>query len=82
MAEDFLSTLGYEEMHPSYAQYYNGAVVFNYAATQNGVVLYADLVKVTVDRNTKTVIGLDAQNYLFSHRTRELSPPRKCRVVR
>ena len=75
VAEDFLATLGYEEMHPSYAQYYNGAVVFNYAATQNGVVLYADLVKVTVDRNTKTVIGLDAQNYLFSHRTRELSPP-------
>lgn len=75
VAEAFLAELGYEQMHPSYAQYYNGAVVFNYAATQDGVILYADLVKVTVDRSTKTVIGLDARNYLFSHHTRALAAP-------
>lgn len=75
IAEEFLSKQGYEEMHPSYAQYYSGTVVLNYAATQDGVVLYADLIKVTVDRDSKQVVGMDARNYLFSHRTRELAQP-------
>jgi len=40
---------------------------------QNGVILYADLVKVYVDRITQAVIGLDAINYRFHHRERDLS---------
>jgi len=37
------------------------------------VILYADLVKVYVDRITQAVIGLDAINYRFHHRERDLS---------
>ena len=62
-------------MEPSYAQYYAGTVVLNYAAVQNGVILYADLVKVYVDRDTEQVIGLDAQNYRYHHCERMLSEP-------
>lgn len=72
-ASAYLSEHGFGKMEPSYAQYYAGTVVLNYAAVQNGVILYADLVKVYVDRDTQTVIGLDAMNYRFHHRERDLS---------
>jgi len=62
-------------MIPTYAQYYGGCAVINCAAAQNGVILYSDLIKVWVDRETGSVIGIDARNYLFSHRTRELPTP-------
>ena len=72
-ASKYLEEHGFGRMEPSYAQYYAGTVVLNYAAVQNGVILYADLVKVYVDRETQAVIGLDAQNYRFHHRERDLS---------
>ena len=74
-ASEYLEAHGFGKMEPSYAQYYAGTVVINYAAVQNGVILYADLVKVYVDRDTEAVIGLDAMNYRFHHRKRDLSAP-------
>ncbi len=74
-ASAYLADHGFGRMEPSYAQYYAGTVVLNYAAVQNGVILYADLVKVYVDRDTEEVIGLDAVNYRFHHRERDLSAP-------
>ena len=74
-ASAYLEQHGFGKMEPSYAQYYAGTVVLNYAAMQNGVILYADLVKVYVDRDTQAVIGLDAMNYRFHHRERDLSQP-------
>ena len=75
IAGAYLTAHGFGTMEPSYAQYYAGTVVLNYAAIQDGVILYADLVKVYVDRDAQTVIGLDASNYRFHHRARELDAP-------
>lgn len=74
-ASAYLSEHGFGEMSPSYAQYYAGAVVLNYAALSDGVILYADLVKVYVDRDTNEVFGLDTQNYRFHHRPRHVEAP-------
>lgn len=70
-----LKELGFENMRSTYAQYYDGAAVINFAATQDDVILYNDLVKVWIDRSTLTVIGIDARNYLFSHTERDLKKP-------
>ncbi len=75
IASAYLESAGYGTMHPSYAQYYAGCVVLNYAAVQDGVVLYSDLVKVYVDREAGRVIGIDARNYWSHHTHRELEPP-------
>ena len=74
-ASSFLQAHGFGEMAPSYAQYYAGTTVINYAAVQDGVILYADLVKVYVDRETEEVIGLDTQNYRCHHRPRHVQAP-------
>ncbi|MBR5009118.1 MAG: germination protein YpeB, partial [Clostridia bacterium] len=60
----------------AYAQYYQGVAVLNFAPRQAGVILYSDLVKVYLDRETEEVMGLDARNYRLNHRTRDLPKPR------
>lgn len=72
VAKAWLDSHGYANMEATYAQYYAGTAVLNFAAVQDGVLLYPDLVKVYVARESCSVIGMDAANYLFSHTTRAL----------
>ena len=72
----FLRELGVEDPAAAYAQYYQGVAVLNFAPRQEGVILYSDLVKVYLDRDTGEVMGLDARNYRLNHRTRDLPRPR------
>lgn len=75
-ALSFLRELGVEDPAAAYAQYYQGAAVLNFAPRQAGVILYSDLVKVYLDRDTGEVMGLDARNYRLNHRTRDLPRPK------
>jgi germination protein YpeB len=74
-AQNYLVEKGYGESAASYAQFYNGMAVINLAPVEKNVVLYPDLVKVWVDISTSQVVGLDANNYLMSHKARELKAP-------
>ena len=74
-AQNFLKERGYENLFPTYGQFYSGVAVFNFAAQQDGVILYSDLIKVYVERSSLQVVGFDANNYLFSHRERRLPAP-------
>lgn len=48
-------------------------IYFNIAPTQDGIVLYPDLVKVKVDMVSGRVVGYDATTYFTNHRDRSLS---------
>ncbi len=71
-AKAYLDARGYSGMRATYAQYYAGTAVLNFAATQDEVILYSDLVKVYVERQSGKIVGVDANNYLFSHTRRTL----------
>ncbi len=71
----FLSDRGFKDMEPSYYEIRNNMAVFNYAATQKGVIIYPDQIKVTVALDDGQVVGFDATNYWMAHRTRELPNP-------
>ena len=75
-ALSFLQELGVEDPAAAYAQYYQGAAVLNFAPRQAGVILYSDLVKVYMDRETGEVMGLDARSYRLNHRQRALPRPK------
>lgn len=62
-------------MEPTYAQYYGGDAVINYACVQDGVLLYSDLIKVWVNVQSGEVTGIEATNYYMSHLPRELPAP-------
>lgn len=73
---NWLHQQGYENMKPTYAQYYGGSALICYAASQDDVIIYNDLIKVWVDRETMGIIGADARNYLFSHVERDIPQPK------
>lgn len=52
-----------------------GAVTFDLAPRQDGVILYTDLIKVTVDLEEGRVTGLNALNWMMNHQSRELPAP-------
>lgn len=71
----FLREHGYGAMEANHYQVYDGLAVINFVALQDGVLLYPDLVKLQLRMDTGEVVGLEANNYLMNHTTREgLSP--------
>ena len=75
IAQAFLVSRGYGTMEMSYYSRYGGILTINFAAVQDGVVLYPDLVKVQLSMKNGRVIGIDAENYLKNHVQRTLIVP-------
>ena len=59
-------------MDLTFWQIYGGMATLSYAAVQDGVVLYPDLIKVQVSMQDGRVIGVECSNYLKNHRERDL----------
>ncbi len=74
-ALQFLKSRGYGELEVSYWRQLDGLLTVNYAAAQDGVLMYPDLVKVQISMQSGMVVGLDASSYLKNHRTRYLAEP-------
>lgn len=74
-AREFLESHGFGEMEPSFTQQYDGLAVISFAAVQDGVTLYPDLVKTQVRMDTGEVVGLEANNYWMNHTERENLAP-------
>ena len=74
-AEEFLSAHGYGDMDLTFWQIYGGMATLSYAAVQDGVVLYPDLIKVQVRMDTLDIVGVEARHYLTSHTKRENLTP-------
>ncbi len=74
-ALDFLKSRGFGDMKATYYQRQENAATFNYAALQDGVVLYPDLIKVTVALDNGEITGAETSGYLMSHRRRDLPAP-------
>ena len=55
--------------------FYDGILTVNYAAVQNGVILYPDLIKLQLSAKDGAVIGLEAAHYLMNHAERTIELP-------
>ncbi len=71
----FLAAHGYENMEVNYWRRLEGILTANYAATQDGVLLYPDLVKLQISMKDGLVVGVEAANYLNNHKPRQLAEP-------
>lgn len=74
-AARFLSERGFKDMESTYYEVRDNMAIYNFAATQGGVVLYPDLIKVSVALDNGQVMGFDAVNYWMSHHQRKLPDP-------
>ena len=75
-AAAFLGKIGMKDLTPVWTDSFRGECTVNFAAEQDGVVLYPDLVKVKVDKATGTVIGMEAYSYYLNHHERADLLPR------
>lgn len=69
-AGEFLEKLGYKDMKCVWNYASGGTEHLNFAYTENGVIMYPDLVKLNVCMETGVVTGLDADNYYINHTDR------------
>ena len=74
-AQQFLSDAGYGPMRRCFVQEYDGMIVANFAAVQDGVLLYPDQVKLQISMASGRVVGAECSQYLMNHHQRtDLTP--------
>lgn len=75
-AQVFLSMQGYADFRESYYSVSENICTVNFAAQQDGVTCYPDLIKVSVAMDNGSVVLFDACGYLMNHQKRELPAPK------
>ena len=65
--KDFLNSKGFENMKETYYLKQQGIVTINYAYSQDGVVMYPDLIKVKVALDNGEILGIETSGYLNNH---------------
>ena len=71
----YLAHIGIEGMQAVWASNYNSTYYVNYAYTVDGIICYSDLIVLKINAETKTLVGVEARNYLTNHREREMAEP-------
>lgn len=74
-AEEFLNKLGYKSVKAVWTTQNGTTTYVNFAEEQNGVIIYADMIKVSVCMQRGEVYAADFKAYLECHKTRELGSP-------
>ena len=74
IAKRFLKNAGYDSMECVWVYNSDSTVYLNFAYEEEGVVCYADLIKVKVSAQTGRVTGLEGQNYIYNHKQRTIDP--------
>ena len=75
-AIEYLADLGIRGLDKSYYEIRNGICIINFAATQNGVTMYTDLIKVGVALDNGDIVSFDMRGYLTNHTIRSLPSPK------
>lgn len=70
--EKFLQKLGLVDFKPVWAAESGAVAYINYALFKDGVIVYPDMVKVTVCKERGIVSSLDSREYYLNHTEREI----------
>lgn len=69
-ATEYLDSLGYSDMKASYYFIEDGICTINFAAVQNDIVMYPDLIKVGISLENGEILSFDAAGYISNHTRR------------
>ena len=72
---EYLKNIGIESVKSTYYLEIENMITINYAAVQDGVTLYPDLVKVKIAMDTGEICSVETTGYLFNHKKRENITP-------
>ena len=74
-AKEYLEKIGYKNMKESYYFTEDGICTINFASTENNIVMYPDLIKVSVSLENGDVLSFDATGYITNHYNRDNLTP-------
>ncbi len=74
-AKKYLVKIGFENLKESYYFSDDGICTVNFAANDNGIVVYPDLIKVSVSLETGEILSFDAKGYVHNHHKRNPFTP-------
>ena len=74
-AENYLNWLKIPDMQLTYYEIAENILTANFACVQNSVIVYTDLIKVSVAMDDGGILGFDARAYLTSNTEREIPNP-------
>lgn len=72
-AKEFLEQKGFKNMKQTYYLKNDGVMTINYAYSQDGVLMYPDLIKVKVSLDDGQILGIETTGYLNNHTERDIS---------
>ena len=75
LAREYLTKLGIKSMQESYYETSGGVLTVNFAYSQDDVIVYPDLIKVSVALDNGEIVGYDARGYLVNHQNRKIEAP-------
>lgn len=83
---EYLKRAGFtENVRETYYSTYDGICTVNYAYEKDGIIFYADLIKVSISLETGKAVALDSRGWLMNHREREMKrsllPLNECRTT-
>ncbi|MDF2866194.1 MAG: germination protein YpeB [Clostridia bacterium] len=76
LGEDFLKKIGIDNVVDTYYIITENLVTINYAAVQNEIILYPDLVKVKIALDDGEICSVETGGYTFNHITRDNISPK------
>ena len=71
LGDKYLQSLGLEQFEPTYYLTTDNMVTINYAAVQDNVILYPDLIKVKIALDTGEICSVECTGYIYNHIVRE-----------
>ena len=75
IGEEYLKNVGFKDIEATYFLEQDNTVTINYAAKQDEVILYPDLIKVKLALDTGEILSVETTGYIFNHHVRDsLSP--------
>lgn len=72
LGKNFLDSRGISNMKATYYLKQGGAVTINYAYTQEGIVVYPDLIKIKIALDNGEILGIETSGYLNNHEVRNI----------
>lgn len=75
-ARAYLDSLGIMNLKNTYYETYNNVCTINYAYSENNIICYTDLVKVSVALDDGEILGFDSRGFIVNHRERSMGEPK------
>lgn len=70
LGKAYLDQHGFPNMVPTYGEAVDGLATIQYALQERGIMIYPDQAKVRIALDTGEIVGVDARQYIMSHRER------------